>query len=293
MEESALRYGAKRGTRIMAKIRRALRPKHHRTGKSSAPFDWAKGYDCEAKAGKLRIKDQGQSDSCGGQAGSRWLEIALASAPEQSAKAIYSQGFDPEGGMTVASLENVVCSLVSEPESIIPSYDASGSPLDEAQYRDLSWKTPSMARAFQDFIPVTVALDKEAVAEAMRDTGAVIMMIEGQNGNSQSWTGPAPQIPSESNPNGIWTHYMCSKAASASFPKPIAFYQSWGTSVGDGGIQYFGDDYFKSGRVLDVFTFRPKGSIAGQRISLTQRLLVMYQSLLAGAKSHPLLINII
>lgn len=279
--EEQLHHGGKREHRLMTKIKRALRPKHHKLGMASAPFDWTAGVEHNCK-----IKDQGQSESCGGQAGARWLEIA-EDTPEQSAKAIYSQGYyPPTGGMAKTTLESIISTGITQLEVIVPSYDASGNPLSESMYRDMSWKTDSLIRPLADLIPVTVNIDKESIAQAIRDTGSVLMLIEGQNGNPASWVSICPQPPLKSNPSAIWAHYMCITGAKNSYPKPIRADQSWGTSYGDNGRQYFGDDYLQSGYITDCFTFVRRQTMQDPRIPILQQLLKLYQQLLINLTAH-------
>lgn len=274
-KEEQFSHGGLRQGWLITKIKRALRPKHHKLGMSSAPFDWTIGIEHNCK-----IKNQGQSESCGGQAGARWLEIAL-SMPEMSAKAIYSQGYYyPSGGMSKASLENQIAAGINLPESVVPSYDAAGNPLSESMYRELSWKTPAMtAGSYENIIPITVAIDKESIAQAMKSTGGVIMLIEGQNGNPASWDTAAPEPPVKSNPNEIWDHYMTFTGAKSAYQKPLRADQSWGEGIGDAGRQYFGDDYLTSGHITDCFTFIPKSAFKDSRIPLMQQLLALMQQL--------------
>lgn len=278
-KESDLRHGGIKQHWLLAKIRRALRPKHHKIGKAYVPFDWAAGYEVN-----LEIGDQGQSDSCGGQAGSKWAEIRMKQG-RISAKAVYSQGYAQGGGMAKASLENVMCNRPLALESQVPSYDPAGNPLSESAYEDKSWMGKAVAMPPLGLIPVTVGIDKESIAQAIRDTGSVIMLVEGQDGNDPGWLSSAPVPPRKSNPGAIWSHYMAASGANASYPKPVRFDQSWGAAVGDQGRQYFGDDYLSSGYITDVFTFMPKESMTQQKIGIIQRLLVLYQQLLSIAKS--------
>lgn len=278
MKETDFGRGGKRQNRILSKIRRKLRPKFHKVAMASIPFDWNVGVEHNYK-----IKNQGQSESCGGQAGARWLEISLPSSSEVSAKSIYSQGYySPSGGMSEESLKNCISNFLSQPENVVSSYDAYGNPLSESMYRDLSWKTSSMVRSYGNFIPLTVNIDKESIAQAIRDTGGVIMLIEGQNGNPRSFISSTPQPPVKTNPNPIWAHWMCFTGAKASYPKPLRTDQSWGEEVGDKGRQYFDEEYLNSGYITDCFTFVHKDSMTDPRIPILQKLLQLYQQLLTA-----------
>lgn len=269
--EQELHHGGKRQNRLLTKLKRLLRPKHHKIAGSGIPFDWTAGYSVDC-----RIKDQGQSDSCGGQAGSRWIEIALAS-PEISAKSVYSQGYASGGGMSKASLENVICNRQLALESDVSSYDAYRNPISETMMRDYSWIMIAKKMALLGYIPVTVNIDQESIAQAGRDTGSVIILIEGQNGNPESWTGLTPQPPLKSNPSAIWAHWLCLTGFKASYPKPLRADQSWGLEIGDKGRQYFGSDYLASGYITDAFTFVPAGQAYDPSNGLIQRLLALLQ----------------
>lgn len=277
MKEEDVKHGALKENKLVTKIKRALRPKHHALGGAPVPFDWTVGVETNCK-----IKNQGQSESCGGQSGGKWVEVAVPKQlevpqAEVSAKSIYSQGFYPNGGgMYESSLTNIISNGQYALEADVPSYDTSGNPLTEEQYRDTSW-----GKAFSNkkWVKVTVNIDKQSIAEAINSTGGVIWRIEGQNGNIPSWTSSTPVPPLQSNPNALWGHYMCVTGAKSSYPKPIRADQSWGDGIGDQGRQYFDDDYIKSGYITDAFTFVPQVVFDNKNIPLMQRILARMQSL--------------
>ena len=275
-EQDVFHGGSLNRSRFHRALKRAIRPKH--IGMASQPFDWDKGYITPLK----RIKNQGQSFSCGGQAGSRWVEIA-ENITEQSAKSVYSQGYyAPTGGMSVSDLEKVICELGSTDESLLLS-----EPATEENMKNKDWQKDSnlLLNALQKAGYTAISVDKtlDGIACAMKDYGAVIMLIEGQNGNPLHWLTNTPQPPVKSNPNPIWAHYLCSYSASKHSPKPIGFYNSWGASCGDGGIQYFGQDYIDSGHITDVFTFIKRDE-ASLKLNLLQRILKGLQTLINLSK---------
>lgn len=239
MKESDFGKGAIKQHPLKIKLRRVLRPKF---GGAITPYDWTKVLDCEQILGrKLNIKNQNGSESCGGQAKSRWLEI-VGKLPEQSAKSIYSKIFIQGGGAYLTDLEK---DLGYTSEALVPSYE-NGNPPSETFMEDVSWNTPLSTSGWHS---VTVNIDRDSIANAVRDTGAVIFLIEGSNNGT--WLSPRPQPPKKG--EITWFHFMCSKGTTAN--KEIAMYQSWG-NVGDNGVQYFGD-YIDSGYLHDVFTFVP------------------------------------
>lgn len=247
--EDKFGHGAKKTHKLIKKIKRIFRPK---LGKAQTPFDWN-----NAMQGKdLKIKNQGTSSSCGGQAGAYFIETQTGE--EISAKSIYAPIADYGGGTTVRQLETYLATEGANSEGLVPSYDSFGNPLNESTMTDLSWQNPQMtAEAFKraGYTPLSIDIDIDSIAAAIRDYGAVIWEIQGQNNGTWLSTNPLP--PSKSNKNEIWAHFMCSKAPllTSNSTKQIAFFQSWGNGVGNNGIQYFDENYINSGYVVDCFTF--------------------------------------
>ncbi len=99
-------------------------------------------------------------------------------------------------------------------------------------------------------IPVNI----DSMAQAIRDYKFIGICLGGTNNGSWSCAYPQPPTPG-SFPQ--WGHFMCSTTSIPACPatKSIPFYQSWGTSVGLEGIQYFGEEYINSGFIYDAFTF--------------------------------------
>lgn len=240
--EDTYGHGGKRSF-LGRTIRRAIRPS---VGKSGIPFDWSIGVSKHPAA----IKNQGQSSSCGGQAKSYWYEVVLGLIA-QSAKSIYSPIVYPGGGTTVPALER---DLGSVDETIVPSYQNGETPT-EAFMEDTSWKnseTLKNAMSKLGWTAVSVGIDIESIAEAIRDHGAIIWEIQGQNNGT--WLSNSP-LPPVGNKN-LWQHFMCVPSAKLrNGIKTLAALQSWGESVGDNGIQYFTEQYIDSGYILDCFTF--------------------------------------
>lgn len=241
--EGQFGHGGKRSF-IGRTIRRGLI--RSRLGMASIPFDWGNGYHVRP----LKIKNQGVSSSCGGQAKSRWLEIVL-NIVEQSAKSVYSPIAFPGGGTTVPSLEKDSGSV---DESIVPSY-LGGNPPSEPYMTDLSWRTPDTLKNTLKKVgwkAVSVPIDIESIAKAIRDNEAVIWEIQGRNNGTWLSNNPKPPLAKD----GIWTHFMCSQGAGLwNNKKSIDMFQSWGEEVGDAGIQHFTEDYINSGYIIDCFTF--------------------------------------
>jgi C1A family cysteine protease len=174
-----------------------------------------------------------------------------------SAKSVYAPIAYPGGGTTINSLQTQIGARGGNLEVLVPSYDAYGNPLTEAMFIEKSWKTEfTIADAIRraGYVPIRVKVDIDSIAQAIQQYGAVIWEIQGHNNGT--WLSSDPIPPSNSNPNEIWTHFMCSKGALVRDSlKTIAMFNSWGTSVGDNGVQYFTQQYIDSGYILDVFTF--------------------------------------
>jgi hypothetical protein len=216
------------------------------------PFDWTKGYSANIT---IPIKDQGGSYSCGGQAGSYFLEIQrqLNGITESlSAKSVYAPIAYPGGGTTVTALETQIGAHGANLESEVPSSQL------EVDMEDTTWETPQLllgALTRAGYLPADIPRDINSIATAIRDYGAVIFEIRGQNGQIPGWTSPTPTPPSKSNPNPFWQHFICGfRAGMVNGKKTITFLNSWGSDVGVGGLQYLTEEYINSGHVIDCFT---------------------------------------
>lgn len=272
--------------KIRRKLRIALRPKAHLIA-GAGPVNWNKSFIPP----KYTIKNQNGSFSCGGQAGSRFIEIAanlqIESTAEQSAKSIYALGFYSNGGgMTVDSLQHQICKAGSNNESEVSSSE-NGNPPSESFMTDKAWYTPEMgqkALVQAGWTPLTVKITMDSIAQAIQSYGAVIMEVQGENNGT--WLSPYPTYPTKAE----WAHYVCGYDYSTVNDRPqISFYNSWGKEVGDGGVQHFTESYIKSGYIIDVFTFAPDPK--AQSLFTMQNLLIAYQKLLQLLKLKLLAAN--
>lgn len=276
--------GAKGINPIYRKARNFFKAK---VGKEGVPIDWSVSFDVQDSIGKLTVKDQGTSDSCGGNSGAYFIEIQrklqnLKEGPI-SAKSIYAPIAFSGGGTTVPYLEHQISVVGSNLEASVSSYNALGQPLTEAMYIETSWETPATtADAFQraGYTPYDVGTNIDDVASAIKNYGACIAEIRGQNGNSPSWLSSTPQPPSIYNSNPIWAHFVCLLGYKMiDGVKYIVFINSWGEAVGNRGIQMLSEDYFTSGGVVDVFTFIYDSHIEALPLSMP-----FWQSLLSYFK---------
>ncbi len=241
---------------IRRRIRKMVRDKVAR----GLSFNWDAGYDVRDYIGPITIKNQGDNYSCGGQSGAYFTEIQRKlqgiDEGEISAKSIYSPIAYPGGGTTISMLEKQIGGNGSNRESQVPSMDTHGNPLREFMMTDTSWITDQLsidALNRAGYTPYDVPDDIDSVASAIENYGAVIWQIRGQNNGT--WTSAYPKPPSTTNQNVIWNHFMCCIGAKLiDGKKTIIALQSMGIGYGAAGIQYFQEDYFDSGHIVDAFT---------------------------------------
>ncbi len=263
-----LQTGAKQGVvaTIRRKIKRAFRPQLARAAK---PFDWTLDPQVIQNRlnaiGPIPIKNQFQSDSCGGQAGSYWLGVVMAQGSnskysEVSAKSVYAPIAYPGGGTTDVDLQREIMNVGAVAENIVPSYRPDGT-TDEVWMTDKSWMTTeNMIIALKDagWIEVTVQNDINAIAEAERDYGAIIWHIQSMfNAYApENWLSSNPQLPPVNPTEG---HLMCAHNAQLvnGVPTIIAL-QSWGSQVPNGVQNFTTQTYIGSPYLVDIFTFVPK-----------------------------------
>lgn len=257
---------------IFRKLRRLFAKKLVGAGE---PMDWSKGYDI----GSCKIKNQHNSFSCGGQAGSYLLENRGLIKDEISAKSVYAPIAYPQGGTTIPALINQLCKKGANLEKAVPSYYTNGS-CDETLMTDKSWMTPQTladAATRAGYTAKHVSIDIESIAQAVRDWGGAIMEIRGQNNGT--WLSSFPQPPIKGR-GDMWQHFMCLKnPCLINGVKSIGAFQSWGGEVGAGGVQFFQDNYIKSGHILDIFVLIPNQSPDIQPIinkSLSQRWIAFF-----------------
>jgi len=246
---------------LKRKWKRLFRPKLARSG---VPFNWAVDpaviQTRLTTLGPIKIKNQYQSDSCGGQAGSYFLGITEAikngtQYSEVSAKSIYAPIAYPGGGTTDTALQSQIMNKGALSEALVPSYTPQGT-TTEAWMTDTSFETPPnqiIALADAGWVEVTVDNNIDAIAEAIRDYGATMWHIQG-NFYDQRWLGIRPPLPGPG--VSLGGHFMCQHNVGEN---TIISLQSWGAGVGQNGTQIFTDqDFIGSKYLVDIFTFAPK-----------------------------------
>lgn len=265
--------------------KRDLRDKKwSKIAKASIPFDWSKATDNSVPNYPFPTKNQGTSDSCGGQSGA-YLDQALAnqsnlSVRENSARYIYSQIFYKGGGTTLRDILNFLVKKGVASERTVPSLN-NGNPPTETFMTDKSANTPQADSETSGYRGASYAFvnpDIDSVAQAIRDTGGAIMEIEGSN--NDTWLSPQPIAPKLG--ETLWRHFMfLDKPFVEGGVKKIWAKQSWGDEAGFNGWQKITQDYFNSKHILEagVVYWPSNPVIVEQRKSLIQQLIALYQQL--------------
>ncbi len=214
-------------------------------GFASAPFDWTIGYDVQNESGKLTIKNQNGSGSCGGQAWAYYGQMLDYKTGEKSAKFIYAQTFVAGGGSDGRTNSELVKNKGWGQELLTPSYNQGNPPTEDFMERPQDITPQAFTQALTDrAYSYANALGGtiDTYAQAVRDNKGVIFGITGQDNGS--WLSKFPQPPMGS--TGLWFHwvYLCG-AEIINGKKYLKFANSWGESTGENGFQYIGEEYLK------------------------------------------------
>lgn len=211
-------------------------------GFGSAPFDWSVGYDVEKEVGKLVIKNQNGSYSCGGQAWAYYGHILDYATGEKSAKFIYAQTHAPNGGSTAQANCELVKKKGWAKESIAISYQ-NGIPPSESfmiAVNDLTTEAYTEALTDKALAYAQVQGTIDTYAQALRDNKGLILGITGQDNGT--WLSPYPKPPQGG--TGLWYHWIyCVGAMLINGKKYLKFANSWGETIGEKGYQYIGEEY--------------------------------------------------
>lgn len=224
-------------------------------GLATPAFDWDIGFDIETKLGlTLPVKNQGQSSSCGGQAWSSLagvLEaVSTGTLEERSAKFIYAQTYAPGGGSYGRDNANIYVKQGVAREAVLTSYQNGQSPTEAFMERGQDVTAIARADAMSDVSSAYAQpiLTINEIARALRDTNGVVIMLGGQDNGT--WLSPFPKPPTSI----TWRHFLyVGKAKLINGKKYLKVLNSWGTSVGEQGWQWLGEDYFQGG-ILQAYT---------------------------------------
>lgn len=211
-------------------------------------FDWQAGFDVEVELGrKLVVKDQASSFSCGGQAWSYYAETLEALSTKtyepRSAKFLYSQTCVPGGGSRGRDNADIFVNQGVCKESVLSSYDNGQPPSEAFMQRSVDITTAARmdAKLSRASAYAQTGSDIDSVATAIQQNHGVILGIDGQNNGT--WSSEFPKPPTVT----AWRHWVFACGAKLiDGVKYIKIINSWGTDVGDKGVQWLGADYFTS-----------------------------------------------
>jgi len=229
------------------------------------PFNWDIGYNVQAQIREITnlsdiftipIKNQGVSSACGGMAGAYYAAVLDAfktkSFTDKSAKYIYAPIAKPGGGSWGGDIMKRIKSKGAAAEILCPSSEGINPPSEEfiTRVSDIT-EEATINASFSESISYAFMynFDIDALAQAIRDSKGLIILIRGSNNGT--WLSPHPLPPSPSIPEKlIWGHWIyLGKASLIEGKKMLGGPNSWGDSIGDRGWQWFGEDYINSGRI--------------------------------------------
>lgn len=239
----------------------------HEVAHGSAPFNWSTGYDVETLMPVVPTKDQGQSGSCGGQAWSYYSAAIEAlytkSFEERSARFVYSQTFVPGGGSDGRTNCDLVKSKGDARETVFTSYENGAAPSEAfmEKHSDITSAVLTDAMKGMTLSYAMVPNGIDGVAQAIRDSGGVVIGIRGSNNGT--WLSPNPKKPANNLSAGeYWYHWLyAGKARLNNGVKQIGVHNSWGLDVGEKGWQWIDADYFDGVNIWEVWSmvFNPNG----------------------------------
>lgn len=226
-------------------------------GFAAKPYDWSQPYDIETIVGKLPVKDQGTSFSCGGQAWASYMTVKEAysskSLEERSAKFIYSQVYVPGGGSAGRTINDLLKNKGAAREAVTTSYQNGQPPTEDFIER----KSDITAQAYYDALSdlsisyANVNVDIDTVAQAIRDNQGVVLGIYGANNGTWLDSTPVPPTNGESK----WAHWVyAGKIKMVNGRKFIGILNSWGTDTGELGWQWLSQEYFASFNIWQCWT---------------------------------------
>lgn len=211
-------------------------------GFSAIPYDWSKSFDVGIN---LTIKNQGQSSSCGGQAGSYYdtvLKALNGNTDERSAKFIYSQIFVPGGGTYGRSICDLLVNKGCAKEALTPSYEANLPP-SEAFMENKADITPQAyadASTAEALAYTSVPVNIDSIAQAVRDNNGAVILLRGENNGTWLSAYPKPAT------TGEWNHFLyIGKCKMENGIKYLGVLNSWGDTVGEKGWQWLSEGHIK------------------------------------------------
>ncbi len=218
------------------------------------PFIWEVGWDIEVDLGvrlnkpkfKLPVKDQGPSFSCGGQSWASYagvLEaVSTGTFEERSAKFLYSQTYVPGGGSRGRDNADIFVNQGTSKETTLSSYQNGNAPSEAfiTRSQDITDAVRTDAKLSKALAYAQTGTDIDSIAVAIRDNSGVIIGLDGSNNGT--WASTFPQSPAVVQ----WRHWVYAlKAKLINKVKHVGILNSWGKDVGEEGIQWLSESYFK------------------------------------------------
>ena len=220
--------------------------------------NWDKGFDVEENLGiKVRIDDQGSSQSCVAQAWSKYGEVVdyveTRQIPDLSARDIYSRIFVPPDGVAYGYKGGSVLKDrgVAE-EKFILSY-ISGNPPDEAFMRirndDPDVAKNAAIRKIKGYAFVSGSNVDELAHAIQNNHGALF----GVTGSNNGWQTGHPRPPLQGEP--VWGHFLYASGFKIINGRKYVYGpNSWGKAWGQGGYYFLEESYFAQGWTFNGMT---------------------------------------
>lgn len=247
---------------------------------STPDFDWQKGFDIEDELKKklgssfrLPINNQYQTQSCVGQAWAKYAGIKKVMGDpnpnwvEFSPRDIYSHIHLPGGGSYVIQGGLFMKNNGILPFEQLPSYWSGkpNVPATEELMRDRGLEGgkesgdnanphiyDNMRQLVKGGSVEYVNEDIDSIAKAIRDNYGCVLGLYGENNGTWLTEYPKPG-------RIVWGHgEYAGKAKYINGKKYIGMPNSWGTGVGRGGWQWFGEEWFNPWYIGSAHTWSPE-----------------------------------